>query len=172
MSDIVQLDNNNVEGPYPASVAAMDKFKVMRRSNNIALKTFTYRETPVVEVKRPRTPLLTQRRRPICISNTNKPAATDSTTAATVSAPAAPVAAEEELLPLPRHLACRETRSNPDYLRMMATELRMIRARKLTAPLKPRYYLPRRKELFSPGIHLFHSISNTIILCVSNCLLT
>ncbi|KAK3833964.1 MAG: hypothetical protein JOS17DRAFT_65127 [Linnemannia elongata] len=135
--------NNNVEGLYPASVAAMDKFKVMR-SDTIALKTFTYRETPVVEVKRPRTPLLTQRRRPVSIP---KPA----TAATAATAPSAP---EEELLPLPRHLACRETRSNPDYLRMMASELRMIRARKLIAPLKPRSYLPRRRELFSPGNHL------------------
>ncbi|KAG0260297.1 hypothetical protein BGZ95_004491 [Linnemannia exigua] len=141
-------NNNNSsaeEGLYPASIAAMDKFGVMRRSDNIALKTFTYRETPVVEVKRPRTPLLTQRRRPVSVPN--KPAAT-----AAIASPvaAAPVAAEEELLPLPRHLACRETRSNPDYLRMMASELRMIRARKLIAPLKPRSYLARRKELFSP----------------------
>ncbi|KAH7045405.1 hypothetical protein BKA57DRAFT_79453 [Linnemannia elongata] len=136
--------NNNVdEGLYPASVAAMDKFKVMR-SDTIALKTFTYRETPVVEVKRPRTPLLTQRRRPISIP---KPATA-------VIATSTPVASEEELLPLPRHLACRETRSNPDYLRMMASELRMIRARKLIAPLKPRSYLPRRRELFSPVVTL------------------
>ncbi|KAF9127116.1 hypothetical protein BGW39_006100 [Mortierella sp. 14UC] len=149
INNIDQFNNNVDEGLYPASVAAMDKFKVMRRSDNIALKTFTYRETPVVEVKRPRTPLLTQRRRPVSTSNNNKPAAA-SITAVITSAPAAPAAAEEELLPLPRHLACRETRSNPDYLRMMASELRMIRARKLIAPLKPRSYLARRKELFSP----------------------
>lgn len=138
------------EGLYPASVAAMDKFKVMR-SDTIALKTFTYRETPVVEVKRPRTPLLTQRCRPVSIPkpSTAVIAANSVTTAA--STPAAP---EEELLPLPRHLACREARSNPDYLRMMASELRMIRSRKLIAPLKPRSYLPRRRELFSPGNHL------------------
>ncbi|KAG9067423.1 hypothetical protein KI688_012206 [Linnemannia hyalina] len=136
-----EYNNNAEEGLYPASVAAMDKFKVMR-SDTIALKTFTYRETPVIEVKRPRTPLLTQRRRPVSIPH---PATAD--IAAAASTPAAP---EEELLPLPRHLACRETRSNPDYLRMMASELRMIRARKLIAPLKPRSYLPRRHELFSP----------------------
>ncbi|KAF9146703.1 hypothetical protein BGX30_010765 [Mortierella sp. GBA39] len=134
--------NNNVEeGLYPASVAAMDKFKVMR-SDTIALKTFTYRETPVIEVKRPRTPLLTQHRRPVSIPH---PVTADIAAAASTSA-----APEEELLPLPRHLACRETRSNSDYLRMMASELRMIRARKLIAPLKPRSYLPRRHELFSP----------------------
>ncbi|KAF9550429.1 hypothetical protein EC957_000731 [Mortierella hygrophila] len=136
-----EYNNNAEEGLYPASVAAMDKFKVMR-SDTIALKTFTYRETPVIEVKRPRTPLLTQRRRPVSIPHS---ATADITAAA--STPAAP---EEELLPLPRHLACRETRSNSDYLRMMASELRMIRARKLIAPLKPRSYLPRRHELFSP----------------------
>ncbi|KAG0289911.1 hypothetical protein BGZ97_006351 [Linnemannia gamsii] len=129
-------ESNSSTEEYPASVAAMDKFKVMR-SDTIALKTFTYRETPVVEVKRPRTtPLLTQRRRPD--RSLPKPAT------AVIAAP------EEELLPLPRHLACRETRSNPDYLRMMASELRMIRARKLIAPLKPRGYLSRRRELFSP----------------------
>ncbi|KAG0079496.1 hypothetical protein BGZ92_001001, partial [Podila epicladia] len=37
---------------YPASVAAMDKLKA-RRTDTIALKTFTYRETPVTEIKRP-----------------------------------------------------------------------------------------------------------------------
>ncbi|KAF8942653.1 hypothetical protein BGZ47_006278 [Haplosporangium gracile] len=138
-----EYNNNLEEGPYPASVAAMDKFKVMR-SDTIALKTFTYRETPVVEIKRPRTPLLTQRRRPVSIP---RPATAVIATAAASTPVAAP---EEELLPLPRHLACRETRSNSDYLRMMASELRMIRARKLIAPLKPRSYLPRRRELFSP----------------------
>lgn len=49
---------------------------------------------------------------------------------------------------LPRHLASRETRSNSDYLRMMASELEMIRARKLIAPLKPRGFLPRRRDAF------------------------
>ncbi|KAF9123425.1 hypothetical protein BG015_005317 [Linnemannia schmuckeri] len=142
-----EYNNNAEEGLYPASVAAMDKFKVMR-SDTIALKTFTYRETPVVEVKRPRTPLLTQRRRPVSIP---KPATAVIAATSAAAAASTPVAApEEELLPLPRHLACRETRSNPDYLRMMASELRMIRARKLIAPLKPRSYLPRRRELFSP----------------------
>ncbi|KAG0219881.1 hypothetical protein BGX33_012092 [Mortierella sp. NVP41] len=146
-------DNNTVqcaeEGLYPASVAAMDKFKVMR-SDTIALKTFTYRETPVVEVKRPAPPPSSnnnnrthRRSRAVII-----PKPTTAVIAATC-ANASNVTPEEEL-PLPRHLACRETRSNPDYLRMMASELRMIRARKLIAPLKPRSYLPRRKELFSP----------------------
>lgn len=138
-------NSNSSAEEYPASVAAMDKFKVMR-SDTIALKTFTYRETPVVEVKRPRTPLLTQRRR--SDSSIPKPA----TAVIVTPIVAAAAAREEELLPLPRHLACRETRSNPDYLRMMASELRMIRARKLIAPLKPRSYLSRRRELFSPGI--------------------
>jgi hypothetical protein len=141
-------ESNSSTEEYPASVAAMDKFKVMR-SDTIALKTFTYRETPVVEVKRPRTtPLLTQRRRP----DRSLPKPATAVIAAPTVAAAAAAAPEEELLPLPRHLACRETRSNPDYLRMMASELRMIRARKLIAPLKPRGYLSRRRELFSPGI--------------------
>ncbi|KAK3817958.1 MAG: hypothetical protein J3R72DRAFT_42658 [Linnemannia gamsii] len=167
--DQYNYNNSNAEeGLYPASIAAMDKFGVMRRSDNIALKTFTYRETPVVEVKRPRTPLLTQRRRSVSVPI--KPAAT----AAIASSPvaAAPVAAEEELLPLPRHLACRETRSNPDYLRMMASELRMIRARKLIAPLKPRSYLSRRKELFSPRKHLFAYVFHIVISPKGHSLLT
>ncbi|KAF9928394.1 hypothetical protein FBU30_002392 [Linnemannia zychae] len=137
--------NNMEDGLYPASVAAMDKFKVMR-SDNIALKTFTYHETPVVEVKRPapRTPLLTQRRRPASNNDRVAKASTAATPIPTIA-----ISPPEEEMPLPRHLACRETRSNSDYLRMMASEISMIRARKLIAPLKPRAFLPRRKELFT-----------------------
>ncbi|KAI7829026.1 hypothetical protein BC939DRAFT_474541 [Gamsiella multidivaricata] len=147
-------------GSYPVSVAAMDKFKVMR-SDIIPLKTFTYRETLVVEAKRPSRPAA--------------PIATTTTTKTTVSAkesqttpplvkrsmPKLPagcrsghsnvvstVTSVVDELPLPRHLAGRETRSNTDYLRMMACELGMIRSRKLIAPLRPRGYLPRRKDVF------------------------
>ncbi|KAI9283266.1 hypothetical protein BY458DRAFT_422909, partial [Sporodiniella umbellata] len=37
----------------------------------------------------------------------------------------------------------RDTRSNPDHLRMISAELNMMRARKLSSPLKPRGFLPR-----------------------------
>ncbi|KAF9575732.1 hypothetical protein EC968_001922 [Mortierella alpina] len=148
--DSLQLQNNDgsLSGSYPVSVAAMDKLKVVR-SDTIALKTFTYRETPVVEVKRPALPTVSHVSKRITRSSTTTPkpvvaagAAADETSAS--------VAGEkvETPLPLPRHLACRETRSNSDHLRMMASELRMIRSRKLIAPLKPRGYLPRRKEVF------------------------
>ncbi|KAI7869792.1 hypothetical protein BDF14DRAFT_1780854 [Spinellus fusiger] len=42
----------------------------------------------------------------------------------------------------------RDTRSNPDHLRMISAELNMMRARKLLSPLKPRGFLPRRKDSF------------------------
>ncbi|KAF9551154.1 hypothetical protein EC957_010040 [Mortierella hygrophila] len=134
---------------YPVSVAAMDKFKPIR-SDTIPLKTFTYHETPVIE----RLPVLTH----IVKSPLRKTKEfTPSTTAGSLSPPSpsslpvtknakSGIAGKESsrtqdsslLPPLPRHLAARETRSNAAYLRMMAAELRMIRARKLISPLKPR----------------------------------
>ncbi|KAI7859046.1 hypothetical protein BDC45DRAFT_432602 [Circinella umbellata] len=45
----------------------------------------------------------------------------------------------------------RDTRSNPDHLRIISSELNMIRARKLLSPLKPRGFLPRRKDPFVRG---------------------
>jgi hypothetical protein len=45
----------------------------------------------------------------------------------------------------------RDTRSNPDHLRMISAELNMMRARKLLSPLKPRGFLPRRKDTFITG---------------------
>ncbi|KAI9316070.1 hypothetical protein BX666DRAFT_1954646 [Dichotomocladium elegans] len=47
----------------------------------------------------------------------------------------------------------RDTRSNPDHLRIIACELNMIRSRKLLSPLKPRGFLPRRKDPFVRGEH-------------------
>ncbi|KAG0338053.1 hypothetical protein BG004_007387 [Podila humilis] len=126
----------------------MDKFKPLR-TDTIPLKTFTYRETPVVEIKRPRTSF------PVVIPRSSK--SSSLCTVSKTSNPSDihmnntnPVEEEEEeaQLMLPRHLTGRETRSNSDYLRMMASELEMIRARKLIAPLKPRGFLPRRRELF------------------------
>ncbi|KAG0052948.1 hypothetical protein BGZ83_001874 [Gryganskiella cystojenkinii] len=143
---------------YPVSFAAMDKFKVVR-SDTIPLKTFTYLETPVVD--RPRSESTSVTLHQTKNEATNKtmgtlpPLSSSSSTAANKSGaksnnkrhsllpPSAP--------PLPRHLLARETRSNADYLRMMAAELRMIRSRKLISPLKPRGYLPRRKDPFRYG---------------------
>ncbi|KAI8993748.1 hypothetical protein BDB01DRAFT_847592 [Pilobolus umbonatus] len=45
----------------------------------------------------------------------------------------------------------RDTRSNPDHLRMISAELNMMRERKLLSPLKPRGFLPRRKDPFVRG---------------------
>ncbi|KAI8075121.1 hypothetical protein BC940DRAFT_324280 [Gongronella butleri] len=45
----------------------------------------------------------------------------------------------------------RDTRANSDHLRMIAAELNMMRARKLFSPLKPRGFLPRRKDPFVCG---------------------
>ncbi|KAG0314553.1 hypothetical protein BGZ97_009183 [Linnemannia gamsii] len=146
---------------YPVSVAAMDKFKPIR-SDTIPLKTFTYHETPVIE----RLPVLTHivktpRRKTKESSSTTTPGSLSlpsSSTPVTKNTKSSPTdkggsTQDSSLLPpLPRHLAARETRSNAAYLRMMAAELRMIRARKLISPLKPRGYLPRRKEPFQAGI--------------------
>ncbi|GAN01340.1 hypothetical protein MAM1_0006c00773 [Mucor ambiguus] len=45
----------------------------------------------------------------------------------------------------------RDTRSNPDHLRMISAELNMMRHRKLSSPLKPRGFLPRRTDAFIRG---------------------
>ncbi|KAF9210877.1 hypothetical protein BGZ59_008809 [Podila verticillata] len=137
---------------YPVSVAAMDKFKPLR-TDTIPLKTFTYRETPVTEIKRPRA-LPTPSQKTLKVPSPTTSVSSEETQMEDVH----PTDTVDLLDPLPRHLASRETRSNPDYLRMMASELQMIRARKLIAPLKPRGYLPRRRDAFR------HSKSS---LCVS-----
>lgn len=155
---------------YPVSVAAMDKFKPIR-SDTIPLKTFTYNETPVIE----RLPVLTHIvKSPLRKTKESTPSATAGSLSPS-SPSSLPVTKntksgttskgnsrtqDSSLLPsLPRHLAARETRSNAAYLRMMAAELRMIRARKLISPLKPRGYLPRRKEPFQAAKS---SLSNCI----------
>ncbi|KAI1316665.1 hypothetical protein EDD11_009621 [Mortierella claussenii] len=138
---------------FPVSVAAMDKLKPVR-SDTIPLKTFTYHETPVVERPQPFTLPL-----PHC-TRSAKRGTNDSTKASEILSPPSTATKDAKITkggtrqdttllpPLPRHLATRETRSNTDYLRMMAAELRMIRSRKLVSPLKPRGYLPRRKDPF------------------------
>lgn len=45
----------------------------------------------------------------------------------------------------------RDTRSNPDHLRIIVAELNMIRHLKLLSPLKPRGFLTRRKDPFVKG---------------------
>jgi hypothetical protein len=58
----------------------------------------------------------------------------------------------------------RDTRSNSDHLRMITAELNMMRARKLLSPLKPRGFLPRRRDSFVRGdiskrsSHLRHQV--------------
>ncbi|KAK3829789.1 MAG: hypothetical protein JOS17DRAFT_204701 [Linnemannia elongata] len=160
---------------YPVSVAAMDKFKPIR-SDTIPLKTFTYNETPVIE----RLPVLTHIvKSPLRKTKESTPSATAGSLSPS-SPSSLPVTKntksgttskgnsrtqDSSLLPsLPRHLAARETRSNAAYLRMMAAELRMIRARKLISPLKPRGYLPRRKEPFQAGM-FFHALVFLIFKC-------
>ncbi|KAG0336223.1 hypothetical protein BG004_008154 [Podila humilis] len=128
---------------YPVSVAAMDRFKPIR-SDTIPLKTFTYHETPVVD--RPRSVPLR-----ISLPKTGPRQVAKKNVSDMSNAKGDNNKYKEAaVLPplLPRHLRARETRSNTDYLRMMAAELRMIRSRKLISPLKPRGYLPRRKEAF------------------------
>ncbi|KAF9902356.1 hypothetical protein BX616_001971 [Lobosporangium transversale] len=157
--------NNNIANnasAYPVSVASMDKFKVMG-TDLIPLKTFTYCETLIDEVESSlkldtgaasspnastaASGALIRRPLPRVKRSMPKPSPI---VEATMSCRRVPVVNQSELPPpLPRHLASRETRSNSAYLRMMATELRMIRSRKLIAPLKPRAFLPRRKDLFS-----------------------
>lgn len=45
----------------------------------------------------------------------------------------------------------RDTRYNSDHLRMIACELNMMRNRKLISPLRPRGFLPRRKDIVYLG---------------------
>ncbi|KAL1923321.1 uncharacterized protein VTP21DRAFT_8301 [Calcarisporiella thermophila] len=45
----------------------------------------------------------------------------------------------------------RDVRSNPNFLRMMAGELNMIRAHKLASPLRPRALLPKRRDGYCKG---------------------
>ncbi|KAI8092537.1 uncharacterized protein BX664DRAFT_327539 [Halteromyces radiatus] len=45
----------------------------------------------------------------------------------------------------------RDTRYNSDHLRMIACELNMMRNRKLISPLRPRGFLPRRKDVVYLG---------------------
>ncbi|KAG1092263.1 hypothetical protein G6F42_019243 [Rhizopus arrhizus] len=45
----------------------------------------------------------------------------------------------------------RDTRSNPDHIRMISAVLNMMRHRKLSSPLKPRGFLPRRTDAFIRG---------------------
>ncbi|KAF9438782.1 hypothetical protein BGZ76_004858 [Entomortierella beljakovae] len=135
------IDTNSISltsGFYSASVAAVDKLKVMR-TDNIPLKTFTYHETDLKEQKQKRSNSLPAVKQAI-------PRPSPQVLSSNCSTPT-PEKKHEEL-PVPRHLACREMRSNSDYLRMMASEMNMIRSRKLIAPLKPRGYLARRKDLF------------------------
>ncbi|KAL0085425.1 hypothetical protein J3Q64DRAFT_1743633 [Phycomyces blakesleeanus] len=49
------------------------------------------------------------------------------------------------------HVHVRETRANPDELRMLAAELSMIRQEKLTRPLKSRRYRDERGDDFVWG---------------------
>ncbi|KAF9164079.1 hypothetical protein BGX21_004940 [Mortierella sp. AD011] len=133
---------------FPVSVAAMDKFKPVR-SDTIPLKTFTYHETPVIERPQPLPlPLPLPPRSSLAKKTANTLAPPVPLTKSDANAVESSDKDTSLLDPLPRHLATRETRSNTDYLRMMAPELRMIRARKLVSPLKPRGFLPRRKDPF------------------------
>ncbi|KAF9937751.1 hypothetical protein BGZ65_001081 [Modicella reniformis] len=144
-SPSVQIHHGSVN--FPMSVAAMDKFI---RSDTIPLKTFTYSETPVVECSQPLpcppSPRLSpsppdfSRLRASKAKGGSLSPSESKTDARSKDVPSLPA--------LPRHLAARETRSNADYLRMMAAELTMIRSRKLVSPLKPRGFLPRRKDPF------------------------
>ncbi|KAI8346238.1 hypothetical protein B0O80DRAFT_246567 [Mortierella sp. GBAus27b] len=147
-----------IMGPYPVAVAAMDRFKVMRDA--IPLKTFTYCETVVVErgVARHASEqeqagsfLAAKRSTSKASSQLTPPSRRSSKSSTTPSITTAVERKNQLPPPLPRHLAIRETRSNSDYLRMMACEMTMIRSLKLVSPLKPRGYLPRRKELFCHG---------------------
>ncbi|KAI1305564.1 hypothetical protein EDD11_004921 [Mortierella claussenii] len=159
-------------GHYPASVASMDKFKVMR-TNIIPLKTFTYCETLVEEAELSSamttsasttegsaavvsssndSGVFVRRSVPLIKRSMPRPTGMILSTLTSCRSASDKTREVDDLLPLPlplpRHLASRATRSNSAYLRMMASEMRMIRSHKLIAPLKPRGFLPRRKELF------------------------
>jgi hypothetical protein len=57
----------------------------------------------------------------------------------------------EPRMDLHNNIIRRDIRANPDHLRIIVAELNMMRARKLLYPLKPRNFLPRRKDMFVRG---------------------
>jgi hypothetical protein len=61
------------------------------------------------------------------------------------------VANSEPRIDLHSNTIRRDIRANPDHLRMIVAELNMMRARKVMCPLKPRGFLPRRKDVFVRG---------------------
>ncbi|KAI8577947.1 hypothetical protein K450DRAFT_249176 [Umbelopsis ramanniana AG] len=61
------------------------------------------------------------------------------------------VANSEPRIDLHSNTIRRDIRANPDHLRMIVAELNMMRARKVMCPLKPRGFLPRRKDIFVRG---------------------
>ncbi|KAG2181477.1 hypothetical protein INT44_008290 [Umbelopsis vinacea] len=61
------------------------------------------------------------------------------------------VANSEPRIDLHSNTIRRDIRANPDHLRMIVAELNMMRARKVMCPLKPRGFLPRRKDVFLRG---------------------
>ncbi|CAO3659317.1 unnamed protein product [Umbelopsis ramanniana] len=61
------------------------------------------------------------------------------------------VANSEPRIDLNSNTIRRDIRANPDHLRMIVAELNMMRARKVMCPLKPRGFLPRRKDVFVRG---------------------
>jgi len=62
------------------------------------------------------------------------------------------VATSEPRIDLHSNTIRRDIRANPDHLRMIVAELNMMRARKVMCPLKPRGFLPRRKDIFVRGL--------------------
>lgn len=62
------------------------------------------------------------------------------------------VANSEPRIDLVSNTVRRDIRANPDHLRMIVAELNMMRARKVMCPLKPRGFLPRRKDVFVRGL--------------------
>ncbi|KAF9207125.1 hypothetical protein BGZ49_001113 [Haplosporangium sp. Z 27] len=147
--DPCSSNNALVSGLYPVSVAAVDKLKMVMRTDIISLKTFNHHETLVEEDKCPSSNSISTT--PHVKRTIPKPPShvlQSSCRKDQLTAPEEKKQEQEQEFPLPRNLASRETRSNSDYLRMMASEMRMIRAHKLICPLKPRGYLPRRKDIF------------------------
>lgn len=57
----------------------------------------------------------------------------------------------EPRIDLQNNVIRRDIRANPDHLRIIVAELNMMRSRKVLYPLKPRNFLPRRKDIFVRG---------------------
>ncbi|KAL1923161.1 uncharacterized protein VTP21DRAFT_9537 [Calcarisporiella thermophila] len=127
--------------PIPPQLSQLD-FLAPSEEYEIPLNTFKYHETPLAEDNTLRAAeILREARRRL---------QERSGLLLAVYPPQSSLFSESVERPRGYDPLVREVRANPDFLRMLSAETRMIRARKLRSPLKMRHYLPRRTDGFFP----------------------